>query len=102
LAHHATTTHRPVARIQPSEKLYNDNDGDLRKIAEAMGSKDEPARWKDGVTSEYVGNAENFAKQIMAGQLLWSERAPAIGGIRGASGGGGKSSEGGGGKDNHK
>jgi hypothetical protein len=83
------------------EKLYNDNNGDLRKIAEAMGSRDKPARWKDGVTDEYVGSAERFAKLLMEGQLLWSERAPAIGGYAASSEGGGKSSDGGG-KDNRK
>ena len=74
-----------------------------------MGSREEPARWKDGVTAEYVGSAERFAKLIMEGQLLWSERAPAIGGYAeaasgggGGGGGGGKSSDSAGGKDNRK
>ena len=85
------------------EKLFNDNDGDLRKIATAMGSRDEPARWKDGVTEEYVGGAERFAKLLVEGQLLWSERAPAIGGYAPAtSSAGGKESGGGGGAKSNK
>tara|TARA_B100000795_G_scaffold231370_1_gene189169 strand:+ start:544 stop:747 length:204 start_codon:yes stop_codon:yes gene_type:complete len=67
-----------------------------------MGSRDEPARWKDGVTEEYVGTAERFAKLLVEGQLLWSERAPAIGGYAAQSSGGGKSSEGAGSKDGKK
>ena len=59
------------------------------------------------MTNEYVGDAAKFAKLLVAGQLLWSERAPAIGGIGAgaSSGAGGKSSDGGGGaggKSSHK
>ena len=68
-----------------SEKIYAECDGDLDRIAEAIGSRENPARWKDGVTREYVQNAERFARLLMEGQLLWSERAPAIGSL-GASG----------------
>ena len=85
-----------------AEALYNDNDGDLRKIAEAMGSRDSPARWKDGVTAEYVGSADRFARLLVEGQLLWSERAPAIGGDAANSDSGGKHSEEAGGKDSRK
>ena len=85
-----------------AEALYNDNDGDLRRIAEAMGSRDSPARWKEGVTAEYVGTADRFARLLVEGQLLWSERAPAIGGYAANSDSGGKQSEQAGGKDGKK
>lgn len=84
------------------EAVYNDNDGDIDKIAAALGGSGTPVRWKDGVTNEYIGDASRFAKLLVEGQLLWSERAPAIGGYAAGSPGAGSKSGGGGGKSSHK
>ena len=86
------------------EAIYNDNGGDVDRIAVALGGSGSPARWKDGVTNEYIGDAARFAKLLVEGQLLWSERAPAIGGYApGSPDAGGKSSGGGAGdKSSHK
>ena len=98
--------HPTAARFQLRrlEAIYNDNGGDVDRIAVALGGSGSPARWKDGVTNEYIGDAARFAKLLVEGQLLWSERAPAIGGYApGSPDAGGKSSGGGaGGKSSHK
>eukprot|EP00946_MAST-07B_sp_MAST-7B-sp1_P000180 g180.t1 len=84
------------------EAIYNDNGGDIDRIAAALGGSGAPARWKDGVTNEYIGDATRFARLLVEGQLLWSERAPAIGGYAPGSPDAGGKSSGAGGKSSRK
>ena len=84
------TSNASAVNVKPffpsQERIYEDNNGDLDAIARALGGDAGPARSKEGVTDAYVQNAERFATLLVAGQLLWSERAPRIGNSMGSAG----------------
>ena len=58
-----THTHTP---LQSPEKIYNDCDGDMDRIAETMGG----IEWKP--TYDAPRDARDFAEKILAGSLVRS------------------------------
>ena len=56
-------------------EIYDKCDGDFDKIAEMLSSSGrDPVVWKDGIDSSSATDAEDFAKKILAGALLASDR----------------------------
>ena len=55
-------------------EIYDKCDGDFDKIAEMLSSGRDPVVWKDGIDSSSATDAEDFAKKILAGALLASDR----------------------------
>ena len=55
-------------------EIYNECDGDFDKIAEKLSNGKDPIVWKDGIDSSSASDAEDFAKKILAGALLASDR----------------------------
>ena len=56
-------------------EIYDKCDGDFDKIAEMLSSSGrDPVVWKNGIDSSSATDAEDFAKKILAGALLASDR----------------------------
>ena len=55
-------------------EIYDKCDGDFDKIAEMLSNGIDPVVWKDGIDSSSATDAEDFAKKILAGALLASDR----------------------------
>ena len=55
-------------------EIYNECNGDFDKIAEKLSNGKDPIMWKDGIDSSSATDAEDFAKKILAGALLASDR----------------------------
>ena len=55
-------------------EIYDKCDGDFDRIAEMLSSGRDHVVWKDGIDSCSATDAEDFAKKILAGALLASDR----------------------------
>ena len=55
-------------------EIYEECNGDFDLIASKLSKGKEPVRWKQGIGSHSATDGEDFAKKILAGSLLASER----------------------------
>jgi hypothetical protein len=56
-------------------EMYDECDGDFDLIAERMSKGRDPVRWKDSIGNHSASDGEDFAKKLLAGSLLASDRA---------------------------
>lgn len=55
-------------------EIYEECDGDFDLIARKLSKDGNPVRWKQGIGSHSATDGEDFAKKLLAGSLLASER----------------------------